>query len=351
MALPYITVEKINTPPGTIPNVQTLQMSKGRIKVSDNLRPGTAQLTGRKPEDLPTLEIGDDIRITITDPDTSSSEDYEYRVADLTIEYGTIPSLDTWTLDLEDAFAYLGRAAVTRTWASGSLVSAVAANITGDVGIALQVDKPSLSTVSAQVISNGAALDVFQVLVNTEQALVQAGSKNINWFSRGWQSAITYTTFADNGTHATYDAITFGSMADNYSTNVIVYPRGSSEVVTGSGIWNYNLDSYSFDTAQAQYLGLYVAGVLSVQNSTPQTLSTLLNRATNGAPLAALEVGRGLAIIFRGTTYYALVEGFTVTSDPSNTRITYNLSSTEFYSFLTLNDAVLGRLDYNKLGF
>lgn len=351
MALPYVTVVKDVTPNPTIDDVQTLTMTKGRVKVSDDLRAGTATLTGRKPENLPTLEIGDSIKITIHDPDTSASSDFYYRVADLTINYGFIASMDTWSLELEDAYAYLGRSLVTRTWASGSNSATIAGLITNDVGIALYVNGTATSTLSAQVISNGSALDVFQTIVNTEAALVQAGSKFIDWYSRGWQSSITYSTFADDGSGQKYDAITFGSLADNYADKVVVTPRGSSEVVTGSGIYSYNLDSYSFDTGQATQLGLYMKGVFDVQNSTPLTLSTLLNQATTSAPLTALGVGRGITIVFRGSTYKALVEGFTVTADTTATRITYNLSSTEFFAFLTLNDSVLGRLDYNKLGF
>jgi hypothetical protein len=348
MAIPTLTVKKGAT---TITNVQTCTMTKGKVKVSDNLRPGTATITGRRPDLLPSLLIGDTITVTLDVPSLGPySVDLTYRVADLTIDYGIVSSLDTWTLDLEDAFAYLGRASVTRTWTAGTAASTVATNICSDVGITLVVNQTSLSTVSAQIVTDGSALDVFQTLVNTEAALVQAGDTTINWVSRGWQSTIVYWELNDTGGQP-YDAITFGSLADNYANKVVVYPRGGTEVATGTGIFSYNLDSYSFDTGQATQLGLYMKGVFDVQNSTPLTVSVLLNTQTNGNALGALNVGSGIKLVFRGTTYYALVEGFTVTSDPESTRITYNLSSTEFFAFLTLNDSVLGRLDYNKLGF
>lgn len=354
MPVPNITVERVTPSSALITNVQTLQLSKGRTKVSDDFRPGTGTINGRRPDLLPALEIGDTVRVTIENPVTFVAVQAVYRVADLTIDYGIVSSMDTWTLDLEDAFAYLGRATVTRSWSSGALASTVATDICNDVGITLVKDKASLSTVSAQVISDGAALDVFQVLANTEQALVQAGATTITWFSRGWQSGITYYAFSDTGsTTVKYDALTFGSLADNYADKVVVYPRGSSAVVTGSGIFNYNLDSYSFDTAQAQQLGLYVKGVFDVQTSQPQSISVLVNTDNTAATdsLRACGVGSGIALTFRGTTYKALVEGFTISSDTTSTRISYNLSSTAFYAFLTLNDAVLGTLNYNKLGF
>jgi hypothetical protein len=348
MAIPTLTVTKGVT---TISNVQTCTLTKGRIKISDDLRPGTATVTGRRPDLLPSLEIGDLITVELDVPSLGPyAVEFDYRVADLKIDYGIISSLDTWTLDLEDAFAYLGRAVVTRTWTSGTAVSTVASNICSDVGITLVVDATSKSTASAQTVTDGSALDVFQTLVNTEQALVQSQGAEIFWYSRGWQSTITYWELNDTGGQP-YDALTFGGLADNYADKVVVYPRGSSAVATGTGIFSYNLDSYSFDSGQAQQLGLYVKGVFDVQTSTPLTVSVLLNTQTNGNALAALNVGSGIKLVFRGTTYYALVEGFTVTSDPENTRITYNLSSTDFYSFLTLDDLVLGKLDNNKLGF
>jgi hypothetical protein len=349
MSLPSVTVKKGAT---TITNVQTCTMTKGKVKVSDNLRPGTATITGRRPDLLPSLEIGDNINVLLYGPDGIQYQEYEYRVADLRVDYGFLSSMDTWTLELEDAFAYLGRALVTRTWTAGTPASTVAYNICADVGIYLGVNATSLSTVSAQIVTDGSALDVFQTLVNTEAALVQAGATGIQWYSRGWQSSLYYRSFSDDGTGTLYDALTFGSLADNYADKVVVYPRGGTEVVTGTGIFSYNLDSYSFDTGQATQLGLYMKGVFDVQNSTPLTMSVLLNQDTYPwNMLNATQVGNAVSITFRGNTYNALIEGFTVTSDTTATRITYNLSSTAFYAFLTLNDAVLGRLDYNKLGF
>lgn len=333
-------------------DVQTVSMTKGRVKVSDNLRPGTATVTGRRPDLLPSLEIGDSITIRIIAADGVQDQTYGYRVADLRVDYGFLPSMDTWTLELEDAFAYLGRALVTRTWTAGTAASTVATNICSDVGITLTVDTTSLSTVSAQTVTDGSALDVFQTLVNTEAALVQAGATGINWYSRGWQSLLVYRDFSDDGVETPYDALTFGSLADNYADKIVVTPRGSTDVVTGTGIFSYNLDSYSFDTGQATQLGLYMKGIFDVQNSTPLTMSVLLNQDTAANNmLRATQVGQAVSITFRGDTYNALVEGFTVTSDVESTRITYNLSSTAFFAFLTLNDTVLGRLDYNKLGF
>lgn len=351
MAQPYVTVEKTNTPTATLTNITSVQLTKGRVKVSDNLRTGTATVTGRKPGDLPALQIGDTIQLTVTDPDTSTSVEFNYRLADLIIDYGIVSNMDTWTMLLEDAFAYLGRAVITRSWSSGTLAVDQAANVTNDVGIALITSGTGKSTVSAQTITDGNALEVFQNLVNTEQALVQAGDNDITWYNRGWQSTITYTNFADDGTANKYDVLKFAGLADNYADEVVVYPVGASAVSFGAGAFSYSLNSYSVDSATATDLAGYVKGVFDVQDAVPTVMSTLLNTASTAGPLTATGVGKGVNVKFRGTTYTALVEGFVITSDPQSTRITYYLSSAEFFSFLTLDDALLGKLDENKLGF
>lgn len=354
MWTPQITIERVTPSSAAITNVQSFQLNRGRTKISDDFRPGTGTINGRRPDLLPTLKIGDTIRVEIHNPVTLGTLQLDYRVADLIIDYGITSSLDTWTLEVEDAFAYLGRAVVTRTWASGSIASDVAVNICSDVGLTLVRNSVGTTPVSAQTVTNAFALDVFQTLANTEQALVQANATTLTWYSRGWQSAITYYAFSDTGTTAVpYDALTFSSMADNYADKVVVQPRGSTEVVSGTGIFSYNLDSYSFDTGQATDLSLFVKGIFDVQTGTPQSISVLANTDDSAGTdsLRACAVGSGISLTFRGLTYQMLVQGFTITSNPTDTRITYYVSSTSFYAFLTLNDALLGKLDQNKLGF
>jgi hypothetical protein len=61
--------------------------------------------------------------------------------------------------------------------------------------------------------------------------------------------------------------------------------------------------------------------------------------------------GAQCTVTLRGTTYNCVIEGATITADPSSTTVTFKLSSADAYAFLRLDDALLGTLDYNKLGF
>jgi hypothetical protein len=69
------------------------------------------------------------------------------------------------------------------------------------------------------------------------------------------------------------------------------------------------------------------------------------------AAVDTLGAERTVQLTLRGTTYLCFVEGFTISADPSDTRFTLNLSSSEASVGLVLDDAILGVLDTSKLGF
>jgi hypothetical protein len=56
-------------------------------------------------------------------------------------------------------------------------------------------------------------------------------------------------------------------------------------------------------------------------------------------------------VVLRGVRYQAVVNGATVSADPSDTRVLLNLISASVYNFFRLDSAVYGILDTSKLGF
>jgi hypothetical protein len=62
-------------------------------------------------------------------------------------------------------------------------------------------------------------------------------------------------------------------------------------------------------------------------------------------------LGLEVDIVLRGVRYYCVVEGVTITASPDDTRILFSVSSNETNDYLILDNAVYGRLDYNRLGF
>jgi hypothetical protein len=62
-------------------------------------------------------------------------------------------------------------------------------------------------------------------------------------------------------------------------------------------------------------------------------------------------VGRQVSVAFRGTTYQCIVEGVTMSASPASSSFTFHLSGADLNAYLILDNAVFGRLDFNKLGY
>ena len=351
--LPEVTVE-VNTGTWvTVSNVQSLQLDKGRTKISDEFRPGVGTITGRRNDLLPAdIVIGTEVRVYISAQGEQGVYLY-YRVSDLNLNYGTIPSLDTWQMNVEDAFAYLGRNTVDVSWAAGTNSYTAFTQVCNACNLGYY-GTTGQSTLSQQTIVTANAQDIVQTIINTEQGALYANGSDLVFYARGWQAGAQNVNFTDTGAGTLpvrYDQVTFRSMADNYADYIIVFPRGSTEVVTGDGIYSYNLDSYSLNNGQATNLAQYVGGVFSVQNSTPSSISLQLNEQSNVQWMFALQQPGNAQITLRGTVYNSIIIGTSITGDPSSLRFTFNLASSDFYSFLTLDSTIYGTLDNNKLGY
>lgn len=335
-----------------LPNVQAVSMSNGRTKVTDPFRSGTATISGRVPDDLPPINIGDTVAIFWWFDGYGNNE--VMRVADLQINYGIIPSMDTWTLTCEDAMAILGRATVSTSWSAGTNCFTNAYNVGLMVGVTF-IDSPPVApiTADAQTITDTNALDICSTLAQTEQALMVAHADTIEWRGRGWQTYLSPLNITDNGTGTlpiAYDQLNFTGLADNYTEEVYVAIRNGATVQYGSGNYSITVETYSLSEAQANNLAAYIKGQLGNTEAVPYSLSFLVNAQTNYG-WQDVEVGRQVVITFRGSTYSAVILGFQITGDTSSTRISLNLASAAFFSFLTLNSPTFGTLDYNKLGW
>ena len=263
--------------------------------------------------------------------------------------------MDTWTLELEDAFAVLGRSKITRTWAAGTSVGKVFQDVCTDTGLSYSdVVAVAYKTISATTVTAESALSVMQSNLNTEQGLLFASGDSLLLYSRGWQQYTFFYNYSDAGGAATrYQQVQFLSMADNYSTYVVITINGGSATVVGTGLYSYQENTYAANTGAATDIGNYVLGGLAVQTNTPNRMTVLLNDETSDRVMNNLSNSNtGVNITLRGQTYSANVIGFTISSDTQRTLVTFNLAGTSYYNFLVLgNTAGYGTLDYNRLGF
>lgn len=336
-----------------LPNIQSVSLTQGQGKITDPFRSGQVTLQGRSPGSLPNITIGDSLTVVLSF--RSLTRTYLFRVADYAISYGINSQMDEWTITGEDAFAVLGRAEIDASWLSGSLAETNCKNIVESLGLTFTkgTTLTSTATCNAQTIVNGNALDVVNVLATTEGARLSAGSNAIQWLPRNWQSVVPTVHASDDGTGTlpiTYDALSFTSIADNFADLVSVAVRGGNTSTVGTGVFSIGLDSYSVSDAAATDVAGFTKASLDVERPVPNRISQLLNAQTNNGWIEWDNYKKAV-IKFRGTTFNAFVIGVNYSADPNATRVTWNLASSEFYRFLTLNDATLGKLDENKLGW
>lgn len=175
---------------------------------------------------------------------------------------------------------------------------------------------------------------------------------------------VAFSDTANDATHRLYDGLQFDGLADNYFTEVVVTPQSGGAQTKNYGSAPYRtleLSTYSLSTGDgsaanlaALNLNLYKLPTLGVsQLSATSAGQHTQNLDTLG--VTDLEFGdlvmRYVLVDFRGTTYAAQIEGAVLTATADQTRITYYLAPATYAGWLTLDDATLGVLDQNRLGF
>lgn len=336
-------------------DVQSISMFLGRNKVTDQWRPSTATITGRNPGSLPSLTINDFIKIN----NTSVSYDYWFRVADIRIEYDFATNGDTWEITCEAALATAGRSNVTATitagdetiYSMGILLTDAPVNFSQATGL-------GASYVSGFTLTDENPIPAFQTLAQTEQAYIADYDfeNTVVAFQRGTATNGPFTTFTDDDTATTtykvpYNKITFASMAEDYADGVVVNPAGLAAQTAGTLGRSVSVDSYDQTTSQAANLAAYLNVVLDSASAVPNSVTSNVKTWTSATPLAYLVLGEQITVRLRGTDYDCILEGLTITATTDQTLVTAKLSPASAYAFLTLDDAILGRLDYNALGF
>jgi hypothetical protein len=347
----------------SVSNVQGFTFTKGRTKISDPLRAGTGVISGRRPDLLPTITVGQDVILVIRPAGTGElGYAFAWRVADFRIIYGVTSAYDEWELDIEDTFALLGRGDVSTSWADGDPVSTAIFNVTNEYGIGLTVAIATKSLVSAQTVTNRNGLDVLSQLAITEQARFTtqspAGPNFITLYGRGWQTQLTTYDASDDNTGTNplvYTALDFAGLADNYASKVIVNPEGLAQQTSGSGNYSISVPSYSRNTNDASNLASFLVGVYSQQSGQPSRISLKIsaqNTTTkkNNA-MAICDPISQVRVKFRGLTYLAIVEGYTITGQVDDVLVSCSLSSPSFYPQFILNSAEFGVLNSNRLGY
>jgi hypothetical protein len=355
-------------------DLQTVNVTRGRVGVQDPYKAGTASIGGRNPSDLPAIEVGDFLWVEAYPPD-ESVQFYMLlgRIADVQIEYGFVENMDSYTILVEDALANAGRLNASGSWAAGITTAEAADDFLAGTGVTINFIDPALagaSKVSAQTLTNANLLNVLNQLMATEQGnLTGVANDEIQWQGRReFNIQNPLAKFTDDPVEISvtpqckYDTLNFASLADNVANKVIVTPEGLAPQSFGTGIKSFEMNSYDQTTSQAGDLAAYVQSTLTQATDVPFKISARISQQDNLSLLAMASTGvierSFVQIELRGNVYNCIINGSTVTATPSDTRVSLNLFAADLSAFFVLDDSFYGRLQdngppayNNKLGF
>jgi hypothetical protein len=355
-------------------DLQTVNVTRGRVGVQDPYKAATASIGGLNPSDLPAIQVGDFLWVEAYPPD-ESVQFYMLlgRIADVQIEYGFVENMDSYTILVEDALANAGRLNASGSWAAGITTAEAADDFLAGTGVAINFIDPALagaSKVSAQTLTNANLLNVLNQLMATEQGnLVGVSNDEIQWQGRReFNIQNPLAKFTDDPAEISvtpqckYDTLNFASLADNVANKVIVTPEGLAPQTFGTGIKSFEMNSYDQTTSQAGDLAAYVQSTLTQATDVPFKISARISQQDNLSLLAMASTGvierSFVQIELRGNTYDCIINGSTVTATPSDTRVSLNLFAADLSAFFVLDDDFYGVLQTdgppafnNKLGF
>lgn len=327
----------------------------GRRSVTDQWGSGGGAIEGVFPGSLPTISVGDWIRFY----EAGFTTQFVLAVADFNWTYNPATNADRWTITLEDALAQIGRiyldsdAFIPAGFGAG--VTAWGLATTYGVDFDYYGGESTTSAITDSKGTNGT--QILQKLTNQAGAYIQAhrvdlGVKWVGYESLPWSgdpdTLFTEVWFSDVAGQTVYSEIQFEGLADSYFDLTFVNATGLDSQSAGTGLRAYAQDTYNETEADALSWANYLLIQLGSATQTPAQIITLDNV---NEPVFFMP-GNGAKITLRGNTYYATIEGGTITATPgAYTRITLNLSDREALNYLLLNDAHWGKLDENRLGF
>jgi len=347
-------------------DVQGINISAGKQWLVDPYQAGTCQIVCRNIAAWTTApKIKNEIRVTV-----EGAVVFKGRIADVNINYGIVAALDEAVITCEGPLALLGRRNLRSLALTQGLTGDQAQTIFSTVNISGGATN-TYSIASTQTYT-GNALQALNGLVQTELGRVVETVDNddntiLEFYGRNTYSneGVFYTTlkFDITGSNALfYDEIEFSSTAENYYTRVTAEPLGLTAQTTNSGsapYYSLDVDTYDYSTTQASSLTQYLISQFANTDSEIVAISANYALQTTASSQTMFResfiCGRvaGLAeIVFRGTTYYAVIEGYTVSGTPDNTRVTWYLSPQDLNNYLKwTSPSPYNRWDYNKWGF
>lgn len=342
-------------------NVVGFSCSNGRRSKTDTYSAATANLEIRSGGLPASWVLG---ALVVVEQDSSAiCKGY---ITNVDYNYNFATNADTYTVSLEGYLSFFGRSVLTNFTMSnqttGAAANAIASAISGTGKTISAIRTRSYVDTSTY---SGPAQNLITSLVSMEQGRLDDYGSFLRFlgrdftyqdFSEPWAPIIPQYLFADDGTsgYSTYDNIIFSALSNNYFTYTQIVPNSVATQVAGSGNRTLSLNTYDISTTQAQDLANYALAEFDATTSVPVEISvksTMTLQPGFLSQLAGYRIGTQTVVKFRGSTYNAVVEGFTISGTPEEMRYTFYLSGFEQNNFLVLDDPVFGVWDNNNWTF
>lgn len=345
-----------------ITNIVNLDLQFGRRKLTDQWTPSNGTVVFRAPtffsSPIAALVPGCLIRIKSGVAFGTMTTMY---LADLQTNYG-IPyagsqgQTDFVTMSLEGAFALWGRQQGNNFAVPAGLASTQLNAISAAAGLSMSYDYtgPYDVLMPASVVTGTYAEWISKFLITTGGRLIDVGP-SIQLANKGnYNTGLSISDTTNDSTNKAYFKLDFASQVDNYFTQVEVDPDDFSPSIVQTGSAPYRslrLSTFSVSSSQATDLANYYLASLS--NNTVKARAVSMSDATQMSHNLPLFYGLfwDIPFTFRGTTKHVFSLGGTISATPENFTMTLFLTGFENQNFLILDNATLGTLDYNRLGF
>jgi hypothetical protein len=286
------------------------------------------------------------------------------KIADVIVDYGipytsSVGNADYVTLTCEGAFAAFGRVEGGNYAMAANVLGVQTTNASTQSGLSVTTNSTygDNQLFPATTVSSTWGDWCNRVVLTMNGRLVDIGT-SIVLVNAFYKIPATFGGFSDttnNASNHSYNQISFTSLADNWYTQITVDTESFGEVTVQTGAAPYRtylVNTLNNSAGQATDYANYLLSTYQTQSLRIASITCNLNAQSGDIPKYGQGyIGTQVTVLFRGTTYQCVIEGGTFSGTPEQASATFYLSAQDLNNYLTLDDAVYGRLDFNKLGY
>jgi hypothetical protein len=354
-------------------DVQNITVNIGRQEQLSQYNASTASVSLRYPtgfaSPIASLVTGTFVKIVNT---TSGKNTLIGTINNVNARYGIpyvggVGNADFLDFSVECSFARLGRAQGNGYAMGAAVFASQLITASTQSGVNMFYSLASSPDMAGTTVSGTWGDWLNRSLMTTNSRMIDAQNTGVLVVSPFdyTVSAVNFSDTANDASNQVYDQIDFTSLADNYYTQVTVDPEGfAAQTVTQAGAVKpyrtLQTNTFNASTSQATDFANYLLGAYGAQtfaigsfSCSAEAQNTFkLDQIGAGATSGASSViGAQVSVAFRGTTFQCIVEGVTISATPAGSRYTYFVSGDALNDYLLLDNAVFGRLDFNRLGY